>query len=178
MFAFGTAGCGIKIQTGQTTEGAVDSSETKANEIRSHWARKLEHSTPKDFAYLLKMHIDSTANVLIKYGWKMAEKWHEGNTGRGEVIPDHEMRDLIESWIYSERPILKAWEDNIEYAWDLILESGLYPKRKTAAIKRLINQYYSVYSGVMYPSGTVEDYEDNLHSLRGEIESISRNLEL
>jgi len=175
---FFNSGCGIKIETGQTTEEAVASSETKARDIRSRWARKLERSAQEDIGYLLKEHIDSTAVVLMNYGWKLAEKWHEGNRGRGELIPDHEMREIIDAWTYRERPILKAWEDNIEYAWDIIRDSGLYDQHQMKTIKEFIEQYYHVFSIVMYPNGTVESYEDNLRIIKRETESLSQSLRL
>ncbi|MBU8934688.1 MAG: hypothetical protein KOO62_11885 [candidate division Zixibacteria bacterium] len=169
-------GCGVRIETGQTNEEAVASSETRARGIRSNWARRVDNTAPGEVANLLRNYVDSTSGSLLDYGWRLEERWLEGNAGRGEAIPDNEIHEVIDSWIGRERPILKAWEDNIEYTWELIRQQAYYDERQMNAIQGVIDQYYSVYSGVMYPNGTVEDYGDWLRSLQIEMESVSQNL--
>jgi len=176
VISLGTLSCGITIKTGQTTEEAVASSETRARGIRANWARWVDNAEPKEVAYILKDYIDSTSMSLLSYGWRLEEKWREGNAGRGEAIPDSEMRKIIDAWVTRDRPILEAWEDNIEYAWELIRRQAYYGQPEMSAIKEVIDQYYGVYSGVMFPKGTVEDYSDRLRLLQSETESISQSL--
>lgn len=169
-------GCGVRIETGRTQEEAVASSESRARGIRSSWARRVDRAGLEEVAYLLQEYINSTAASLMKYGWRLEEKWQEGNTGRGEAILDTEMRKIIEAWTSGERPVLMAWEDNIEYAWGLIREKGHLDDRRLGAVREMVDQYYRVYSGIMFPSGTVDDYRNQLRTLESETESTSRML--
>ena len=172
-----TAGGCVKIETGQTIEEAEASSEDRAGRLRSDWAGRIQRSSPLQVGQLLKMHIDSTAARYVEYGFRIAREWETGSQGRGEIIPADEMTTIVEGWNRGQKPILKADEDNLEYAW-AELQAGRHFDRTTEDLfKQMVNQYYEVYSIVFYPVGTVADYEESLYQVRSETERLSTELD-
>lgn len=171
-----TSGGCVKIETGQTIEEAEASSEDRAGRIRSDWAGRIQRSSPLQVGQLLKMHIDSTAAKYIDYGFRIAREWETGSQGRGEIIPADEMATIVEGWNRGQKPILKADEDNLEYAW-AELQAGRHFDRTTEDLfRQMVNQYYEVYSIVFYPAGTVADYEENLYQVRLATEQLSTEM--
>jgi len=170
-----SAGC-VKIETGQTVEEAEASSEDRAGRIRSDWAGRIQRSSPRQIGELLKMHIDSTAAKYVDYGFRITREWETGNRGRGEVIPADEMTTIVEGWNRAQKPILKADEDNMEYAWEELKAAHLFDPTTLDLFKQLVDQYYDVYSIVFYPVSTVGDYEESLHRARSATERVSTDL--
>lgn len=170
--------CGVKIETGQTQEEAQASSQITANQIKSDWARLINGSSPRDVGFHLKTHIENISDKLIEYGFRLAEKWQEGNEGRGVPIPDKEMRSVIENWVSRDKPIIDAWEDNIDYALNRLIADGFYTQEIIASVDKLINHFNIVYSTLLFPVGDVRKYEDQLRDIKNETETLSRNLEI
>jgi hypothetical protein len=102
----------------------------------------------------------------------MVRQWKEGEEGRGVVITGEEMRGLIDRSLASERPILKAWEDNLEYAYRVIKIDGFFTGNMLDLLQQLLDAYYELNSAVMYPMGTVDDYEYRLDNRRREFETV------
>ncbi len=168
------SGCGsVRFETGQTTEEAIESSEVKAREIRANWARLVEISDEDELIKLVKQHIDSTTTRFINIGLQFADEWRNGNHGRSQAVPADEMRKLIQASIERERPILKAWEDNLEYGWQKIQENQSFSQPVRESMSELVDQYYTVYSVMMFPQTSVEVYERKLEETRSETESLS-----
>lgn len=168
----------IKIETGQTREEAVESAETQAKQIRADWANRFERATPPDMARLLRRHIDSITARYIAYGFEVAAQWREGNAGRGEEVPDTEMREVVAVWTQTQEPILTAHEDNLEYGLERINETGYFDQKTLDLLQQLADHYYKVYSAVFYPSGTVEGYEATLDKMKHETESLGAQLKV
>jgi len=170
--------CGVKFETGQTPEEAQASAQVTANKINSDWGRLINSSSPRDVGPLLKSYIDSTSYRFLEYGLRLAEKWVEGNEGRGEPIPVSEMRTIIKSWTDNDKPIIKAWEDNIEYARTRMIEDGFYTQETISILDETIEQFNKVYSTVLFPIGDVDEYKNQLIETRGENEIISKRFEI
>ncbi len=173
-----TAGNGckaIKIESGG--QEAVALSEVKAKKIQVQWARQIENATPRETVLLLKQLIDTSAARLLYLGEQFAKEWRRGNVNRGEDIPDTRMREVIAATTERDIPIFQAWEDNIDFAWRKLKKSNEISDTIMDKINQMINQYDRVYSVVMFPNGTVRDYEDNIFSVAGEMQSLSRFLE-
>jgi len=166
----------IKIETGQTQEEAVQSAEARAKQIRSDWAIRFQQATPLEMAQLLSRHVDSVSALYVAYGFEVAAQWREGNTGRGEIVPDREMREVVAIWIERQQPILAAYEDNLEYGLEQIKETGYFGRDLLDLLSEFADQYYKVYSAVFYPSGSVEEYEETLNRVKHETESLSIRL--
>lgn len=167
-------GCSaIKIETGQTQQEAVATSESQARRIRSEWADRLLSASPPEMVQLLVRHVDSVSARYVIYGFHVVDEWQQGNSGRGENVPDDEMRQVVDAWTKNQQPILTAWEDNLEYALQLIKESGFFDTGFLQMLQKLADQYYRVYSTVFYPAGDVERYETALHETQREIETLS-----
>lgn len=114
---------------------------------------------------MLKEHIDSVSAVYIRYGFNVADEWHKGNEGRGKVIEASEMRQVVDAWVKTQRPILMAYEDNMEYGIRLVRDSKSsepLPPETYSLLDSLANQYYTTYSVVFYPNHNVEVYEEEL----------------
>lgn len=170
-----SAGC-VKIETGQTIEEAEASSEDRAGRIRSDWADRIQGSSPRQMAELLKIHIDSTTARYVDYGFRIGREWETGNRGRGEVIPADEMTTIVEGWNRAQKPIMTADEDNMEYAWAELKATRHFDPTSLDLFKQLVDKYYEVYSVVFYPAGTVGDYEESLYRVRLATERVSIEL--
>jgi len=170
--------CGVKFETGQTKEEAQASSQITANKIKSDWARLINNSSPQEVGFHLKTHLENISIKLIEYGFRLAEKWQEGNEGRGSAIPDNEMRTVIENWISGDEPIINAWEDNIDYARQRLVEDGFYTQETTASFDKMIEHFNTVYNTVLFPEGDVFKYEDQLMVMKSETEKQIRKVEI
>ena len=122
---------------------------------------------------MLVRHVDSVSARYVIYGFHVVDEWQQGNSGRGENVPDDEMRQVVDAWTKNQQPILTAWEDNLEYALQLIKESGFFDTGFLQMLQKLADQYYRVYSTVFYPAGDVEKYEIALQETQREIETLS-----
>jgi hypothetical protein len=86
------------------------------------------------------------------------------------------MTTVIEGWNRARKPILKADEDNMEYAWAELKATRYFDPTSLDLFKQLVDQYYEVYSIVFYLVGTVGDYEESLHRARSATERVSAEL--
>jgi len=159
------SGC-IKIETGGTAEEKKQSSESKASQIRSEWAFKLQQASPSEKARLFIDFFDNVIGIYLKFGNDMVKQWKEGEQGRQQEIPDTEMRKRIDSWIKTQKPILKAYDDNIEYGFENIKQTGYFNEDFLALLKQVVDQYYNVYTDVFFPQGKVSDYEYRLEETK------------
>lgn len=164
----------IRIETGSTSETDTEMAEVTAREIRTDWYAQLERAEPLDMAEMLRIHVDSTTAVLIRYGFTASDRWHDGNKQRGEDIPAEEMRGKIDAWISTQRPILEAYDDNIEYALDKIRDSYFFDPQMMERIISIADLYDLAYSVVFLPIGDARDYENRLYDTRAEIERKSK----
>lgn len=170
--------CGVKFETGQTPEEAKASSQVTVNKIKSDWAILINGSTHREVGFHLRTYLNNISNNFVEYGFRLAEKWREGNEGRGEPIPDNEMRSVIESWIAKDKPILRAWEENIDYAHNRMIEDGFYSQETMSLFDNMIDQFNEIYNAVIFPIGDVDKYEDQLFIAKSELENISKKLEI
>ncbi len=172
-----TTGC-VKIETGQTVAEATESNEFKARQIRSEWATQLHRATPIETAQLVKRHIDSVSAMYLRYGLKVAEEWRKGNEGRGQAVDAGEMRQVVDAWVEAQKPILNAYEDNLEFGLDRIKESRFFAGESLTILEKLMEQFYANRSIVFYPNQDVGYYEFRLTEAQKSTESLSRELGL
>ncbi len=171
------AGCSaIKIETGRTAEEQTAASSTQASELRRAWARNFDSAAELTKAALLKQHIDSSAARLVYIGRQFAREWDNGNRGRAQVIPAADFQQVIENSVAKDRPILQAWEDNLEYGWDWVRDSSRFDSRVIGLFGEMVDQYYDVYNVVFYPKADVETYVADLDRSQDATESLSREL--
>jgi hypothetical protein len=152
----------VRIETGQTREEAVESSEDLARGIRAEWATRIKSVSPTEIAALEADLIGQVVDIYVGFGRRVAEQWHEAESGRGEVVAAEEMRKMIDLWVEREWPILKAREDNIEYGADRLREDGIVSESALEAVNKLVLHMYEVYNAVFFPMGTLSDYEVGL----------------
>jgi len=164
----------IKIETGSTAETDTEMAEVTAREIRTDWFVQLEGAEPLEMAEMLRVHVDSTTAVLIRYGFTASDHWYDGNKQRGEDIPAEEMRETIDAWISTQRPILEAYDDNIEYALDRIRDFHFFDQQMIEQILSIADLYDQAYSVVFLPVGDVRSYENRLYDTRAELERKSK----
>lgn len=167
------AGCSsIKIETGQTNEEAKESYGAMAGRVKSQWANQIQNASPKEAAMLVAELYDRTTYQYLEYGRKVAAQWREGEAGRGQTITDTEMRTMVTTWTETQKPLLKAYDDNFEYGIDRIKQSQYYGSALEAPLTELVEQYYKVYSVVFFPQGTVDDYEQELDRLTYDVSEV------
>lgn len=170
-------GC-VSVQTSSGgAEQRTQSSQQTASALRSDWGRRLQDASPKEAAMLLAAQIDAVTARYVAYSRSVADKWREGNDGRGTPIPDSEMRHFVNGWISTEKPILDANDDMVEYAYSRIKESRGLDQATEDIIRRSISAYYDLYSAVFIPNGSVEDYEYAVAKKRSLVEDRLRELD-
>lgn len=170
-------GC-VKVETsaGDAEQRTRSSSET-ATDLRSDWAQRLQSATPAETAEMLGRRISTITSQYVSFSRQIADRWREGNQGRGTPIPDHEMRQLVQGWIATEQPILAAHDDMVEYAYARMRESRVLDDETLEITRRLIEAYYGVHSAVFIPNGDVTDYEYQVDRRRGAVETLTGELE-
>ena len=169
--------CGLKIETGQTVDEATESNQQRAGRIRSNWAEQLRNKPPTTMAGLVKTHIDSVSAMYLRYGYQIVDQWQQGNEGRGEPVAASEMRQVVNSWVVAEKPILKAYEDNLEYGLRLVRDSRHYDQSTMDLFDQLARAYYDCHSVVFYPNRNVETYENELIDTERIIRQLSEELD-
>ncbi|MCH7948447.1 MAG: hypothetical protein IIC66_11675 [candidate division Zixibacteria bacterium] len=128
-------------------------------------------------AGLVKTHIDSVSAMYLRYGYRIVGEWQQGNEGRGEPVDASEMRQVVNSWVAAEKPILKAYEDNLEYGLRLIRDSRHYDQNTMDLFDQLAQAFYDCHSVVFYPNRNVETYENELIDTERRIRQLSQELE-
>lgn len=151
----------VTIETGQTADEAARSSEYRAKQIRADWANQLRGISANDISLKVGELYRKTTEVLYDLGKQTSERWQEGEKGRGEKIDAAEMRKMVDLWLTGEKPILKAYEDNLEYALSLLIDQNAdnYIIEK---VEGLLDSYYSFYSTALIPQSDLESYKYEL----------------
>ena len=176
MFLWMTGCQGVKIRTGPTVETATESAEVQARQIRSEFHAGLQGAEPREMIQILKVYVDSVSAIYVRYGRTIADEWRKGNDARGEAIPASEMLQTVERWTTTQKPILDAYEDNIEFALQVIERSRAFDQSILRQTQEFADQLYRVRSAVFYPNGAVTDYEDALYEVSAETERMSRDM--
>lgn len=172
-------GCqSVKISTGPPTdEQATSSSEARAKELKTEWYSRLNAASPPQKMALVLDLVDSTAAQLVRYGYRIADLWHDANRGSGREVPDTEMRQVVENSIRNDLPLLESFEEMLEFGVAEILRAEYFDDPAIGALKAFQEQYYDVYSAVFYPAGTVDDYEYRLGTLESETRETGAQLQ-
>ena len=171
------AGCSaVSIETGSTPEEVTARADRRASSLRSTWARGFDQADEIAKADLLKRHIDSSAARFFYLGRQFAYEWERGNDGRGQPIPAEEMRQVIENSIAREEPILRAWEDNLEYGWAYVRDSSRFDDPVKNLFGDMVDHYYRVYSVVFFPIDDVREYRASIDEAEDEMLDLSRDL--
>lgn len=154
-------GC-INVKTGHSGEEARGFSSDRASTIRSDFAGQLNRASAGEKVRLILRHAEFVQGQYVKYSVNIASQWHDAEQGRGETVPAEEMRQMINAWTEKERPILKAWDDNLELAWDQIKQESFFDQTMFEALEEVIRMYYEVYSAVMFPVSNTYEYVDRV----------------
>ncbi len=171
IFGLFFSGC-VKIQTGQTAEEAAQSSEQRAKQIRGDWANRISQVSPPEMAQLLGDLCGKVISIIYDYGQQTAQRWDEGQKGRNEDISSDEMRKMVDQWLARERPILKAYEDNLEYALQQIQLSNQFDDMFINNIKSLLDMYYEVYTTNLIPQGNLDDFLYEIERIKTESDEL------
>ncbi|HQL23884.1 MAG TPA: hypothetical protein PKY95_05645 [candidate division Zixibacteria bacterium] len=177
VLAVTAAGCGaVRIETGATPEEETARSESQASALRRTWAQTFDQADRLRRADLLKTHLDSTSARLILVGRQFAGEWRDGNRGRGQVIPAEEFRRVIDNSIAKDRPILQAWEDNLEYGWEWVRDSSRFDSGRIGLFEEFVRHYYDVYSAVFLPQADAETYVAEIDRMEAATRKLSEEL--
>ncbi|MBD3404447.1 hypothetical protein GF420_16265 [candidate division GN15 bacterium] len=178
IIVMASAGC-VKVETSSAgPEQRTQSAENTAADLRSDWARRLDGATGPETAGMLGRQVDAITSRYVDYSRRVADEWRKGNDGRGQPIPDTEMREFVQGWVSTEQPILTAHDDMVEYAYAQLREGREVDESTIEVTRRLIESYYELYTAVFFPTGTVVDYEYTVGEARSDIEEILTELEL
>lgn len=177
LLLLGIAGC-VKVTTGQTEETAESQANLQAKQVKGDWYKKLSTASAAEKAKYMQDLADSVIASYLRYGDQVVSQWRQGSGGRGQAVSDAEMQTMVQRWTKPQAAIFRAYEDNLEYGLDLVVQAGregLEPEIVTA-VRDVVSNYYTVYSGVFYPAGTIEEYQANLETLRARSGQLSREL--
>ncbi len=171
-------GCSsIHIESGNTPEERTAVSERQARDSKATWAHDFSLASDITKADLLKTHIDSTSERLFALAAQFASEWRKGNQGRGQVIAADEMQQVLDNTIAPQKPVLKAWEDNMEYGWEWVRDSSRFDQSVIDLYGKMVDGYYEAYSGVFYPQSDVETYEERNAQAQSSMRGLSSELE-
>ena len=163
----------MQIETGQTSEEATSVSADRGHAIRAEWANRLAAASPVQMVDLEVELYGQVVESYLRYGRAVVDDWHEGNEGRGVEIPAEEMIDVVAASTATERPILDAWEENLEYGRARIVETAHFDDDLITTLDDLLAVYYEVYSAAMFPAGNVVDYESRLREMSLESDRVT-----
>jgi len=168
----------VNIETGpESKEQRTETSELRARDFRVDWVNRFNPAPPVEQALLLKDLLDSVSVKYLRYGRRIADEWYQGNTGRGQPVPDTEMRQVVAAWNESEEPLLDAYEETVEYSIGKIKEAAFFDGDVIKLLRENIELFYEIRSGVFYPTGVVKDYEYRLDELNSRRTNLSENLD-
>jgi hypothetical protein len=169
-----TAGCSsVQISSGGAEDRTAYAEQT-ADRLRSEWASRLKSAGPQETMRLFLAHIEEISQRYLSYGRQMADRWEEGNQGRGTDMPSDEISRYFAGWMAAERPILEAYDDMAEYALDRISQSPETPEPVKEQLLDLLKQHYEVYNVLMFPQSTVTDYR---HEIEGAVSALQNQIE-
>jgi hypothetical protein len=170
------SGC-VHIETGpESKEQRTETSAMRARDFRVNWVGRFDPAPPVEKALLLKDLLDSVSDKYLGYGSRVADEWHQGNTGRGKQVPDSEMQQMVTAWNASEQPLLDAYEETVEYSIGRIKDAAFFDSDVIKLFRENIELFYQIRSDIFYPAGTVEDYEYRLDELRKRQRGLSESL--
>lgn len=173
----GISGC-VKIETGpETAEQRTETSQLRARDFKVNWVSRFDRVSQIQKADLLHTLIDSVSMKYFNYARQVADQWRQGNTGRGTVVLDSEMRDMVNRWNEGEVPLLDAYEEVVEYSIRDLNDSAFFNEVALKHFKDHIELFYEIRNKVFYPSGTVEEYELKIEFLKNQLKGRSYNLE-
>lgn len=183
-FVVAVSGCGVNITTGQSTEEASIANEERARSYKAQFAEQFMALGTADQAEMLIDYFEQVGGGLLQFGRDIANQWRQGEQGRGAAIDASEMRQQIGRWTATEKPILRAWEENLEFGLRTLREQHFYRNDAMTALQNMVDYFYDTYSTVIYPSGSREDYESSLYDIEHQMGrlvdevrwTVSRNL--
>jgi hypothetical protein len=166
----------IKIETGATAEEQTASNTERSSNYKREWSVLFNSLGRIDQIRLLQRHIDSTAFRYVSYGKSIAEQWKEGSAGRGAPISDDEMRVVVDQWIATQKALLDANDEILEYGLFRLKEQKDVDPEIMSAVHSLADRYYDCHGTVFLPSGTAQDYENRVFENHRALEDASFQL--
>ena len=151
----------VKIEKGSPDEAAAHA-DMQASNLRTEWANRILDAEPLEVGQLLIAHAEAVSRSYAEYGHQVALEWEEGETQSGRTIPGSEMRTVIAGWNESNRPVLQANEDNLEYAYAVARDARYFDDAAMSALKNVVDAYYTVYNAVFLPSSDRTAYADEV----------------
>lgn len=157
------SGCSsIKIETGETPEERNESTQEQARQFRIRWSSDFERATELRKVELLLAHLQRMETWYQQLGDTLANRWREGNIGRGEPISSEEISKLVDNSLEPHLPLLNAWDEMIEYGVRRIGELKYFAPDVLTQIDALVDQFYKFSSVVRYPSDEFVDYDQKM----------------
>jgi|WetSurMetagenome_2_1015567.scaffolds.fasta_scaffold379722_2 hypothetical protein len=173
-------GCSsVHIQTGPPTDSELTAqTEDSGRRFVATWADRLQNASPLQQADMLRFFMDSTTARYLRFGEQVNGTWRDEGKRRGSQVPVEEIRKMVERSTQIDLPMLEAYEDVLEYGVDLIKEQKSLEPSVAEKLIEYRDLYIEIYSGVFYPNGTREEYENLMQSLGVRAQEMSRELEI
>lgn len=171
------AGC-VKVQfEPETNQQQTDAASIQSKEMRSQWAEKLNLETTGQKLWSTKTLVDSAASQYFRYGELVAERWRAGNQSQPQPMTDTDVRLMITKGTETQQPMFKAYEDMLEFAIEQIKLTHEVDDSTVALLTSYGDYLYESFSGVFYPVGTVDQYEEKMYKIRQDGHDLSRAID-
>lgn len=158
----------IKIETGQTTEEATESSAEQASRMRSEWADFISRTPQSKRPEQMREIVRRAMATYQNFGRQILNLWEEGEKGRGEKVSAEEIRERLDGWLAPQQPVLKAYDDMFEYTYDQLKKEFPDNYDLLNGAKKLSKFYYNAYPAFFYPTETVDEYRYDLEAISNE----------
>ena len=170
------AGC-VKVQTGHSAEERRESSAARASALKAEFAGRVRAADPVGKVDLLLSESRFVSDRYQDFGRQFAREWQEAEDGRGESVEAEEMKKMIGLWLDADKPILKAWDDNLEAVLQEIKLTKVFDPQLIESATKLINAQYGLSSATIFPSTTVSEYLADIDDAVRAVEVQSAELE-
>lgn len=149
--------------------------EERARNYKSQFAEQFMALGTTSQADMLIDYFEQVGGGLLQYGRDISNQWRQGERGRGEPIEASEMREQIGRWTISEKPILRAWEENLEFGLRMLREQHYFGNDAIATLQSMVDYFYEAYSLVIFPAETQKDYEASLYDIEHQIDKLAED---
>lgn len=173
IFSVWISSC-MKIQTDSTGERTGLNSEYKADKMRADWMARIENASPAEKAGLLVDYFERITNLYFEVGYQTIDNWRSFERETERTVDSAEVQVMVRQWYEANREFIAAHDDNVDYANREIRYVGYLAESFLEQLDLLLDAYQRIRNAVLYPSGSLSDYEFAFKQLEFEVGDIAK----
>jgi len=164
----------VKIHTDNTGEQTGLTSEYKAERIRADWKDRIQNASPVEKAGLLVDYFEMITGLYFQVGYETIDNWRTLERQTQRTVDSAEVQAMIDQWHEANRAYIAAHDYNVDYAAREIRYAGYFAESFLEQLDSLLDAYRRVRAAVLYPSGSLVDYEFAFKQLEFEVSGIAQ----